>query len=147
MNVVIGIDPGAHGAIAVLDESGDLLEVQDMPSTPEANGRTSISAPLLAGILARTHARAAFCELVEPAPPMQGQPPSPSAAHAVSSRAARARFGLPIVFLTPSAWKRLAEILPGADKKDLARTRALARGRHARISLTASATSIAPKLA
>ncbi len=50
---IIGIDPGAHGAIAVLNENGDLLEVVDMPSTPEANGRTATNAPLLAGILAR----------------------------------------------------------------------------------------------
>ena len=30
---ILGIDPGAHGAIAVLDEGGELLEVLDMPST------------------------------------------------------------------------------------------------------------------
>jgi len=35
-----------------------------MPSTPEANGRTATNRPLLAGLLARTHARVAFCEFV-----------------------------------------------------------------------------------
>jgi hypothetical protein len=35
---ILGIDPGAHGAIAVRDEGGGLLKVLDMPSTPEANG-------------------------------------------------------------------------------------------------------------
>ena len=35
--------------------------------------------------------------------------------------------GLPIVFLTPPTWKRLADIPPGAENKDLARTRAIAR--------------------
>jgi crossover junction endodeoxyribonuclease RuvC len=64
MTAIFGIDPGVHGAIAVLDEGGDLLEVVDMPSTPEANGRSATNAPLLAGILARTHARIAFCEFV-----------------------------------------------------------------------------------
>ena len=34
---------------------------------------------------------------------------------------------LPIVFLTPSTWKRLADIPPGAENKDFARTRAIAR--------------------
>jgi hypothetical protein len=48
---ILGIDPGAHGAVAVLDESGELREVLDMPSTTEANGRTSTNAPLLAGTL------------------------------------------------------------------------------------------------
>ena len=54
---ILGIDPGAHGAIAVLDDDGELLEVLDMPSMPEANGRSATNAPLLAGIFARTHAR------------------------------------------------------------------------------------------
>ena len=35
--------------------------------------------------------------------------------------------GLPIVFLTPPTWKRLADIPPGVDNKDLARTRAIAK--------------------
>jgi hypothetical protein len=60
---ILGIDPGNRGAIAVLDEGGDLLEVRDMP-TPEANGRTATSAPLLAGVLGRSHARVAFYEFV-----------------------------------------------------------------------------------
>jgi hypothetical protein len=51
-STILGIDLGAHGAIAVLNENGELLELVDMPSTPEANGRTATNAPLLAGILA-----------------------------------------------------------------------------------------------
>jgi hypothetical protein len=35
--------------------------------------------------------------------------------------------GLPIVFLTPPTWKRDADIPPGAENKDLARTCAVAR--------------------
>jgi crossover junction endodeoxyribonuclease RuvC len=35
--------------------------------------------------------------------------------------------GLPIVFLTPPTWKRLADIPAGAENKDLARTHAIAR--------------------
>jgi crossover junction endodeoxyribonuclease RuvC len=66
---ILSVDPGAHGAIAVLEESGEPLEVHDTPSTPEANGRTATSAPLLAKFLARTHARIAFCEFVGARPP------------------------------------------------------------------------------
>jgi crossover junction endodeoxyribonuclease RuvC len=111
----------------VLTESGELLEVLDMPSTPEANGRTATSAPFLAGILARAHARVALCEFVGARP--------------TDARVAAFAFGralgviegcagaldLPILFLTPPAWKRLAEIPPGAENKDSARTRANAR--------------------
>lgn len=124
---IVGVDPGAHGAIAVLDESGQLLEVHDMPSTPEASGRTATNAPLLAGILARAHARVAFCEFV-------GARPTDAKIAAFAFGRARGciegvcgALSLPIVFLTPPTWKRLADIPPGAENKDLARTRAIAR--------------------
>jgi crossover junction endodeoxyribonuclease RuvC len=125
--VVVGIDPGGHGAVAVLNEAGQLLKVFDMPSTREANGRHAVNAPLLAGILARTHARIAFCEFV-------GARPTDAKVAAFSFGRARGviegcagALGLPIVFLTPPTWKRLADIPPGAENKDLARTRAIAR--------------------
>lgn len=124
---VIGIDPGAHGAVAILDEAGQLLDVLDMPSTPEASGRTATNAPLLAGILARSHARIAFCEFV-------GARPTDARAAAFSFGRARGviegcagALALPIVFLTSPTWKRLADIPPGLENKDLARTRAIAR--------------------
>src|ERR1700722_551421 len=105
---IIGIDPGAHGAIAVMNEGGDLLEVLDMPSLPEANGRTATNAPLLAGILARTHARVAFCEFVG------ARPTAPKVAAFALGRprgvvdGCAGTLGLPIVFLTPQTWKQLA---------------------------------------
>ena len=63
-SLVLGIDPGATGAIAVLDDTGTLLEIHDMPVTLEPNGRHAVNAPLLAAILAKTHARIAYCEFV-----------------------------------------------------------------------------------
>ena len=111
MSVVVGIDPGAHGAIA----------------PPEANGRTATNAPLLAGILARSHARGAFCELV-------GARPTDAKVAAFSFGRARGviegvcgALSIPIVFIAPASWKRLADIPPGVENKDLARTRAIAR--------------------
>jgi hypothetical protein len=56
---ILGIDPGKSGAVAVLDEGGELLAVEDMRSLFEANDRTATNAPLLAGTLARAHARVA----------------------------------------------------------------------------------------
>src|ERR1700722_5005681 len=105
---IIGIDPGAHGAVAGLDETGSLLWIEDMPVTREANGRTATNAPLLAGILARTHAHIAFCEFV-------GARPTDAKVAAFAFGRARGAIegcagalGLPIVFLTPPTWKRLA---------------------------------------
>jgi crossover junction endodeoxyribonuclease RuvC len=127
MSAVIGIDPGAHGAIAVLTDSGDLISIEDMPSTTEANGRAATNAPLLASLLARTHARIAFVEFVAA---------RPTDAKSSAFAFGRARgciegvcgaLGIPLIFLTPPVWKRLAYIPPGAENKDLARTRAIAR--------------------
>src|SRR5271166_1183109 len=87
---ILGLLPGAHGAIAVLDEAGQLLDVLDMPSTPDASGRTATNAPLLAGILARTQARVAYCEFVGTRPTDAKVAAFPSAGPAVSSRAALA---------------------------------------------------------
>jgi hypothetical protein len=124
---IIGIDSGAHGAIAFMDESGALMEVVDMPTTPEANGRSATNAPLLAGILARSHPCVAYCEFV-------GARPTDAKVAVFSFGRARGviesvcgALGLPIMFLTPPMWKRLANIPPGAENKDLARTRAIAK--------------------
>jgi crossover junction endodeoxyribonuclease RuvC len=125
--VVVGIDPGGHGAISGHDESGGLLWVVDMPSTREANGRTATNAPLLASILARTHVRVAFCEFV-------GARPTDARVAAFAFGRARGviegvcgALSIPIVFITPQVWKRLANIPPGAENKDLSRTRAIAK--------------------
>jgi crossover junction endodeoxyribonuclease RuvC len=124
---ILGIDPGANGAVAVLDEGGQLLDVLDMPSTREANGRMATNAPLLAGILARSRARVAYCEFV-------GARPTDAKVAAFSFGRARGviegcagAIALPIVFLAPASWKRLADIPPGRESKDVARTRAIAR--------------------
>jgi crossover junction endodeoxyribonuclease RuvC len=123
----LGIDPGAHGAIAVLDPAGQLLDVFDMPSTIEANGRSATNGPLLASIIARSHARIAYCEFV-------GARPTDAKVAAFAFGRARGviegcagALGLPIVFLTPQTWKRASQIPPGVENKDLARTRAIAR--------------------
>jgi crossover junction endodeoxyribonuclease RuvC len=85
------------------------------------------NAALLASILARAHARRAFCEFVSA---------RPTDAKTAAFAFGRARgciegcagaLGLPIVFLILQTWKRLAEIPPGAENKDVARTRAIAR--------------------
>jgi crossover junction endodeoxyribonuclease RuvC len=125
--VVVGIDPGGHGAVSGHNESGGLLWVVDMPSTREANGRTATNAPLLASILARTHARIAFCEWVSARP-------TDGSVQAFAFGRSRGiiegvcgALTIPVVFITPATWKRASEIAPGAENKDLARTRAIAR--------------------
>jgi crossover junction endodeoxyribonuclease RuvC len=121
---ILGIDPGAHGAIAVLDERGSLIEVHDTPSTER---RTAGQRPTRHCSPVSSRARVAFCEFVAA---------RPTDAKASAFQFGRARgviegvagaLSLPIVFLTPPTWKRLAEIPAGEEHKDLARTRAIAR--------------------
>ena len=65
---VVGIDPNSKGAVVTLNAGEELVEIFDMATTPEANGRTATNAPLLAGILARSHARVIYCEYVDARP-------------------------------------------------------------------------------
>jgi crossover junction endodeoxyribonuclease RuvC len=125
--VILGIDPGAHGAIATLDENGQLLSIEDMPVTREANGRTATNAPLLSTILVRPDVRIAYCEFV-------GARPTDAKVSAFAFGRARGiiegvcgAFSIPIVFVAPPVWKRLANIPAGVEHKDLARTRAIAK--------------------
>lgn len=124
---IIGLDPGAHGAIAELDEDGELLQIHDTPSLDEGNGRPATNAPLLAAILAKIHARVIYCEFVS-ARPTDARTAAFSfgRARGVIEGAAGA-LGLPIVFLTPPTWKRIADVPPGVENKDIARARAIAR--------------------
>jgi hypothetical protein len=122
-----------------------ILEVLDMPSTPEANGRTATSAPLLASILARSHARVAFCEFV-------GARPTDAKVAAFAFGRARGviegcagALGLPIVFLTSPTWKRLAD-RPARKTKTWPEPARLRDGHLGRISSPANATLTAPRL-
>jgi crossover junction endodeoxyribonuclease RuvC len=124
--VVVGIDPGAHGAIALLDLCGNLLEVHDMPSLPESSGRVATNAPLLAEILAKSHALIAYCEYV-------GARPTDAKVSAFAFGRARGviegccgALSIPVQFITPPTWKRFADVPPGVAHKQVARTRAIA---------------------
>ena len=101
---IIGLDLGARGAIAELDEGGELLQIHDMPSLDEGNGRPATNAPLLAAILAKMHARVIFCEFV-------GARPTDARATAFAFGRARGciegaagALGLPIVALAVAAY-------------------------------------------
>ena len=63
MNLHLGIDIGAQGAVAILDQSGALLAIHDIPVLQDGpKGRRAINAPLLASIICKSHADHAFVE-------------------------------------------------------------------------------------
>jgi len=126
---VIGIDPGVTGALALLTDEGVLLEIADMPTLADGTkGRSTVNSPLLADLLARWHAREAFCEFVGPRP-------TDGSVQAFSFGRCRgaiegvaAALSIPIDFITPPAWKRVVGIPPGREgAKDAARSEAIRR--------------------
>ena len=126
--IIVGIDIGVSGAIAVLSDDA-LVEVHDMPILRDGpKNRASVNAPLLAEILAKSHADRVVIEWV-------GVRPGEGAVGAFAFGRARgvcegvcAALGLPVQFITSPQWKRLSNIPPGKEgAKNLARSRAIAR--------------------
>ena len=124
----LGIDIGATGAIAVLDEQGQLVDVHDMPCLLDGpKNRRTVNAPLLAELVYRTHATRAFVERVGPRP-QEGA----VGAFAFGDckgvvRGVLAAAAIPSVFITPVQWKRAVGVPPGKDMKDQARSNAINR--------------------
>ncbi len=128
-DIVLGIDPGVRGAIAVLNINGDLLSIEDMPALPDgAKGRYAVNAPLLASAVYKSHAKLAFCELVaaRPGEGVVGAFGFGRSRGVIEGVLAAA--GIPVVMLTPPSWKRLVGIQAGtAAPKHAARIEAIRR--------------------
>jgi crossover junction endodeoxyribonuclease RuvC len=129
MKLIIGIDIGAQGALALLDESGALIGVDDMPVLQDGPaGRRAVNAPLLAAIIFKSHADHAFVEFV-------GARPGEGAVGAFAFGRSRGVIegvlgaaGIACTFIAPAAWKRAVGIPPGKDgAKDAARSEAIRR--------------------
>lgn len=116
----IGIDPGASGAIAVLDAKGYLLDHAPMPTFRDGKS-ARVNAAALAGFLAEYDAaKTAFVERVGSMP---GQGLSSTFAFGHSAGVVEgvlAALHIPAVLITPQAWKKGAGLI-GKDK-DAART-------------------------
>lgn len=82
--IVIGIDPGLSGAIALLDHRGHYVAVEDMPlmqrGTAKASVKNQVNVAALAELLrefARDHDRNEITVLIERATPMPAVKPTP----------------------------------------------------------------------
>jgi crossover junction endodeoxyribonuclease RuvC len=121
----IGIDPGLSGAIAVLEESGFLHEVADMPIMELRKGRNQVNAAALSKILKRWAASDAMAYL-EQVSAMPGQGVSSMFSFGCSYgivQGVLAALTIPMVLVSPQSWKKRAG-LQGKDK-DMARTLAI----------------------
>lgn len=107
--MILGIDPGAGGGLALLTDGGDLLHVADMPIV-EVQGKRRISAPLLCQQIRNWNPRLAVIERVGAMP---GQGVSSMFAFGYSAgllEGAVAMAGLPLVFVQPAVWKKAMKV-------------------------------------
>jgi crossover junction endodeoxyribonuclease RuvC len=132
-DLIIGIDIGTRGAISTLSISVSgaaiLLGVDDMPVLRDGPaGRPTVSAPLLAEIIAKSHASKAYVEMV-------GARPGEGAVGAFAfGRSLGTVLGvlgglsIEVQMIAPASWKRAVGIPPGKDgAKDAARSEAIRR--------------------
>jgi hypothetical protein len=128
-SLIIGIDIGSRGGIALLGPVGQLVDVFDMPCLNDGPaGRRAVNPPLLAEIVAKSHASKAYVERV-------GARPGEGAVGAFAFGRSRgvvegvlAALSVPATHMTPAAWKRAVGIPAGRDgAKDAARSEAIRR--------------------
>jgi len=127
--LVLGIDPGLGGALALLTSDGVLLDLADMPVLADgAAGRRAINAPLLAARVRAWGAGVAYCELVGPRP---GEGAVGAFGFGRSRGIIEGTLGalaIPVEMVAPAWWKRRVGIPPGkVGTKDAARSEAIRR--------------------
>lgn len=126
MTVIIGIDPGLTGAIAVLDASGkSIIQLADMPTAPD-NKKQKVSGMGLKKILGQytpTDVQMVYLERVS-ARPGQGVVSMFSFGRSVGAvEAVINLLELPLTYITPQQWKRSAGLL--RTEKDASRGKVL----------------------
>jgi crossover junction endodeoxyribonuclease RuvC len=122
--MIVGIDCGAHGAIALMTDNGFLVSVYDMPSIDLKVGKTvrrRVSAAGVADLIRKLGPTQAIVEQVGGMPGQSSMFAFGQAAGIVEG--VLATLGVSTTFVTPMAWKRFVG-LSTADK-GLARQKAL----------------------
>jgi crossover junction endodeoxyribonuclease RuvC len=128
MNYIIGIDPGAGGAVAILTRSGELVHVFDMPAVEVVVGgkaKRRVSPEMLAAEL-KLYADQGARAVIEQVGAMPGQGVSSMFAFGEAFGLAKgvlAGLAIPTQSVTPGKWKKALQLNAG---KDAARAKAAA---------------------
>jgi crossover junction endodeoxyribonuclease RuvC len=126
MSFIIGVDPGASGAIAILEDNGQLVQVFDMPSVElQVGGKAKrrVAPEMLASEL-RLYNVQGTVAVVEQVSAMPGQGVSSMFAFGQAYGlvlGVLAGLWIPTSTVTPSAWKKALKLNTG---KDAARAKA-----------------------
>jgi crossover junction endodeoxyribonuclease RuvC len=110
---LLELDPGSSGAIAFLNDDGQLLDVLDMPVVA-IGGKNRVAAQALALLVAANRPTHAYVEQVAARP---GQGVSSMFAFGQSVGVidgVLAALGVPVTYVTPQSWKRAMQVT--ADK-------------------------------
>jgi crossover junction endodeoxyribonuclease RuvC len=113
-HIIVGVDPGKTGAIALLDPHGRLIDAYDMPVV---DGR--VSAPLLAGYEGWRSTPERFVAVIEDVHAMPGQGVTSMFSFGRSLGVAEAVFGtlgVRVEYVSPQRWKKALGL--GRDKDD-----------------------------
>jgi crossover junction endodeoxyribonuclease RuvC len=128
MSFIIGIDPGAGGAVAILEPDGSLVQVFDMPAvevTVGGKAKRRVSPEMLAAEL-RLYTVHGTTAVVEQVGAMPGQGVSSMFAFGQAYGmvlGVLAGLYIPVRTVTPATWKRALKLNTG---KDAARAKAAA---------------------
>ena len=120
MSFVIGIDPGAGGAVAILEKDGRLVQVFDMPSVEVVVGgkaKKRVSPEMLAAEL-RMYNVAGTIAVIEQVGAMPGQGVSSMFAFGEAFGLAKgvlAGLTIPVQTVTPAKWKKALNLNAGKD--------------------------------
>lgn len=113
MTAIAGIDPGVSGAVAII-QAGRFVAGIDMPTFQDGK-RRRVNAAALAAFLSEHRPARVILERVG-AMPGQGVASMFSFGHSVGiAEGVATALGLPLVLVTPQAWKRAAGLI-GSDK-------------------------------
>lgn len=131
MSCTLGIDPGVSGAVAVVNDAGELVQVVDMPVF-KIGGKSKIDVHQLGDILARAGGDKAVVELVG-AMPGQGVTSMFTFGFATGAvHGAIGALGLPLDTVTPQKWKAHFRLSKDKDEARQLATRKWPHGPFAR---------------
>lgn len=114
---IVGIDPGAHGAIALLDNNGRIQNIHDMPTIKVKVGKTNRDRISVQGFIDLLRDIDIEMVVIEQVGGLTGQSASAAFTFGLGCgliHGAVAALNLPSCFLPPQRWKKAAEL--GPDK-------------------------------
>lgn len=116
--MIVGIDPGASGALAFLDHVAGTLDIVDMPTVEVKRGnklKRELSAQMLTAIISSRKPASAIVERVG-AMPGQGVSSMFQFGRNVGTiEGVLAALHIPITMIAPQIWRKLAQVREGKD--------------------------------